>query len=130
MCLREITFHTHRAGCIRRDRRVFHRYARAAALTTLPTDPLHAAALAGLGITGLPSFVAEDALSEHALERVLPRWHLFLTTIYAGLPSRKHVPTRTRAFVGNWAPSPRARRVRADAPAVHCDRGSPVRRTR
>ena len=36
---------------------------------------------------------------EHALERVLPRWHLFVTTIYAGLPTRKHVPARTRAFV-------------------------------
>ena len=34
---------------------------------------MYAAALAGLGITGLPSFVAEDALLEHALERVLPR---------------------------------------------------------
>lgn len=71
----------------------------AAALTTVHSDTLYAAALAGLGITGLPSFVAEDALMEHALERVLPRWHLFVTTIYAGLPTRKHVPARTRAFV-------------------------------
>ncbi len=72
---------------------------RAAALTTVHSDTLYAAALAGLGITGLPSFVAEDALMEHALERVLPRWHLFVTTIYAGMPTRKHVPARTRAFV-------------------------------
>ena len=52
-----------------------------------------------MGITGLPSFVAEDALLENALERVLPRWHLLSTTLYAGMPTRKHVPTRTRAFV-------------------------------
>ncbi len=69
------------------------------ALSTVHTDTMYAAALAGLGITGLPSFVAEDALLEHALERVLPQWHLLTTTLYAGMPTRKHVPARTRAFV-------------------------------
>ena len=72
---------------------------RHSALTTGHTDTLYAAALAGLGITGLPSFVAEDALLEHALERVLPDWHLLTTTLYAGMPTRKHVPARTRVFV-------------------------------
>ena len=52
-----------------------------------------------MGITGLPSFVAEEALLENALERVLPCWHLLSTTLYAGMPTRKHVPARTRAFV-------------------------------
>ena len=69
------------------------------ALITVHTDKMYAAALAGLGITGLPSFVAEDALLENALERVLPQWHLLTTTLYAAMPSRKHVPARTRAFV-------------------------------
>jgi DNA-binding transcriptional LysR family regulator len=69
------------------------------ALSTVHTDTMYAAALAGLGITGLPSFVAEDALLENALERVLPQWHLLTTTLYAAMPSRKHVPARTRAFV-------------------------------
>ncbi|CAN5862542.1 LysR family transcriptional regulator [soil metagenome] len=69
------------------------------ALSTVHTDTMYAAALAGLGITGLPSFVAEDALLEHALERVLPEWHLVTTTLYAGMPTRKHVPARTRVFV-------------------------------
>jgi DNA-binding transcriptional LysR family regulator len=68
-------------------------------LSTVHTDTMYAAALAGLGITGLPSFVAEDALLENALERVLPQWHLLTTTLYAGMPTRKHVPARTRAFV-------------------------------
>ena len=69
------------------------------ALSTVHTDTMYAAALAGLGITGLPSFVAEDALLENALERVLPQWHLLTTTLYAAMPTRKHVPARTRAFV-------------------------------
>ena len=69
------------------------------ALSTIHTDTMYAAALAGMGITGLPSFVAEDALLENALERVLPQWHMLTTTLYAGMPTRKHVPARTRAFV-------------------------------
>jgi len=68
-------------------------------LGTIHTDTLYAAALHGLGIAGLPSFVAEDALLEHALERVLPEWHLMTLTLYAAMPTRKHVPARTRAFV-------------------------------
>ncbi len=69
------------------------------ALSTTHIDTMYAAALAGLGIAGLPSFVVEDALLEHALERVLPEWHLMSSTIYAAMPTRKHVPLRTRAFV-------------------------------
>ncbi len=69
------------------------------ALSTTHTDTMYAAALAGMGITGLPSFVAEEALLEHALERVLPQWHLRSNALYAGMPTRKHVPARTRAFV-------------------------------
>ena len=69
------------------------------ALSTTHIDTMYAAALAGLGIAGLPSFVVEDALLEHALERVLPEWHLLTATIYAAMPTRKHVPARTRAFI-------------------------------
>jgi len=68
-------------------------------LTTTHTDTLYAAALAGLGIAGLPSFMAEDALLEQALERVLPQWHMRTLTLFAAMPTRKHVPMRTRAFV-------------------------------
>jgi len=68
-------------------------------LATTHTDTLYAAALHGLGIAGLPSFVAEDALLEQALERVLPEWRLFSATLYAAMPTRKHVPARTRVFV-------------------------------
>ena len=68
-------------------------------LMTTHSDTLYAAALAGLGIAGLPSFIAEDALMEHALERVLPHWHMRTVTLFAAMPTRKHVPMRTRAFI-------------------------------
>ena len=68
-------------------------------LMTTHSDMLYAAALAGLGIAGLPSLICEDALMEHALERVLPQWHMQTLTLFAAMPTRKHVPMRTRAFV-------------------------------
>ncbi|HEY8708004.1 MAG TPA: LysR family transcriptional regulator [Burkholderiaceae bacterium] len=98
--LRELTFY---AGTLGDDDEAagesFTLVPKRSALSTIHTDTMYAAALAGLGLTGLPSFVAEDALLENALERVLPQWHLFTTTLYAGMPTRKHVPARTRVFV-------------------------------
>lgn len=67
-------------------------------LATTHTDTLVAAARSGLGIAGLPSFVAEDALIDQSLERVLPQWHLAIQTVYAVTPTRRHVPARTRAL--------------------------------
>ena len=69
------------------------------ALSTSHIDTMYAAALAGLGIAGLPSYVIEDALMEHALERVLPEWRLFDVTLWAGMPSRRYLPARTRVFI-------------------------------
>src|SRR5690606_9126062 len=60
------------------------------ALGTAHSDTMYAAALHGLGIAGLPSFMVEDALLENALERVPPEWHLFAMTIYAAMPTRKY----------------------------------------
>ena len=98
--LRELTFHAGaRVGDNDTAGETVTLLPRRSALSTIHTDTMYAAALAGLGITGLPSFVAEDALLENALERVLPQWHLFTTTLYAGMPTRKHVPARTRVFV-------------------------------
>jgi len=68
-------------------------------LTTTHTDTMYAAALHGLGIAGLPSFLVEDALLEHGLERVLPAWRLFSLTLWAAVPTRKHLPARTRVFL-------------------------------
>lgn len=69
------------------------------ALASSHIDTLLAAALAGLGVAGLPSFVVERALRDGRLERVLPQWQGSSLTLYATLPSRRHLPARTRAFV-------------------------------
>ncbi len=68
-------------------------------LTTGHNDTNYAAALHGLGIAALPSFMIEDALMEHALERVLPQWRMQSYDIWAAMPSRKFVPARTRVFL-------------------------------
>ncbi|MDZ7812457.1 MAG: LysR family transcriptional regulator [Ideonella sp.] len=68
-------------------------------LSTTHVDTNYAAALAGLGIAGLPSYVVEDALLEHALERVLPQWRLFSSDLWICMPTRQHVPARTRAMM-------------------------------
>jgi DNA-binding transcriptional LysR family regulator len=69
------------------------------ALSTSHIDTIYAAAVAGLGIAGLPSFVVAEALQQGQLERVLPEWHGVTLSLYAAMPSRKHVPARTRAFI-------------------------------
>ena len=68
-------------------------------LSTTHVDVLYLAALAGLGIAGLPAYMVQDALEALALERVLPGWCLFSGTLWAVLPSRKYLPTRTRAVL-------------------------------
>lgn len=68
-------------------------------LSTSQLDLILAAALAGLGLAGLPSFIAEQALRDGRLERVLPEWRGTILNLYAAIPTRKHVPARTRAFI-------------------------------
>jgi DNA-binding transcriptional LysR family regulator len=68
-------------------------------LSTRQIDLILAAALAGLGMAGLPSFVTAQALREGRLERVLPEWRGTTLSLYAAMPTRKHVPARTRAFI-------------------------------
>jgi len=70
-----------------------------AVLSTSQIDLILASALAGLGLAGLPSFVAEQALRDGRLQRVLPQWRGTTLTLYAAMPTRKQVPARTRAFV-------------------------------
>lgn len=88
-----------RVDALGREVESFDSPSRRAVLTTTSIDMNYACALAGLGVAGLPSFVAEDALHEGALERVLPDWRLFSVPIYAAMPSRRHIPARTRVFV-------------------------------
>lgn len=70
-----------------------------AVLSTQHIELLLAAAISGLGLAGLPSFVAEQAMRDGRLKRVLPEWRGTTLTLYAAMPSRKQVPARTRAFV-------------------------------
>jgi DNA-binding transcriptional LysR family regulator len=52
-----------------------------------------------MGVAGLPTFMVAEALRDGRLHRVLPEWHGGVLQLYAAMPTRKHVPTRTRAFV-------------------------------
>lgn len=62
-------------------------------------DTLYAAALAGLGASGFPSYVVDDALKQGRLERVLPGWSLSVLHLFATYPSRRYMPMRTRVFL-------------------------------
>jgi DNA-binding transcriptional LysR family regulator len=68
-------------------------------LSTSQLEVLYVAALAGMGVTGLPTFMVADAIRDGRLQRVLPAWHGGALQLYAAMPTRKHVPARTRAFV-------------------------------
>ena len=68
-------------------------------ISTPQLEVLYAAALAGMGVAGLPTFMVADALREGRLNRVLPEWHAGALQLYAAMPTRKHVPLRTRVFV-------------------------------
>lgn len=69
------------------------------ALSTTQIDLILAAALAGMGLAGLPTFVVEQALADGRLQRVLPEWRGVTLSLYAAMPTRKNVPARTRVFV-------------------------------
>jgi DNA-binding transcriptional LysR family regulator len=96
---RGVTFYRGRVGEDGPGGETFHAMPKRGVLSTLNTDTNYAAALAGLGVAGLPSFVVEDALMEHALERVLPAWRLQSATLWVGMPTRQHVPARTRVMM-------------------------------
>lgn len=80
-------------------RRVLRLNTRRPAISTAQLDILYAAAVNGLGIAGLPTFMVVDALREGRLVRVLPDWNGGTLQLFAAMPTRKHVPARTRAFV-------------------------------
>jgi DNA-binding transcriptional LysR family regulator len=69
------------------------------ALSTHSIEMIFATAVAGLGIAGLPSFIAEQALRDGRLERLLPQWCGLSLTLYAAVPARKQMPKRSRVFI-------------------------------
>ncbi len=63
-------------------------------------DALLAAALAGLGVAFLPSFIAGDALRRGRLEQLLPDWRDGQeTSVYAIHPAGRKVPPKVRVFI-------------------------------
>ena len=58
--------------------------------------PGHAGLMPAVAV---PSFLAAAALREGHLQRVLPDWHGGRLTLHAAMPTRRHLPARTRAFV-------------------------------
>lgn len=63
------------------------------------TETLMRAALDGAGITSTTLEIAAEALTQGDLVWVLRGWTVGRPSIYAALPSRKHMPRRVRAFL-------------------------------
>ena len=96
---RELTLFREGLGTTQGTRQVLNVALRPPVLCTSQLEVLYAAALAGMGVAGLPSFMVADALRDGRLERVLPGWRGGALQMYAAMPSRKHVPVRTRVFM-------------------------------
>ncbi|TAG48730.1 MAG: LysR family transcriptional regulator [Betaproteobacteria bacterium] len=69
------------------------------ALSTSHFDTLHHAAMHGMGIGALATFMTYDAIRRGEVEIVLPDWRIITLHLYAAMPSRKYVPARTRVFI-------------------------------
>ena len=63
------------------------------------TDTLLRVALDGAGIAALPVELAAPYLFSQSLVRVLPDWISGRFTVFAALPSRRHIPRRTQVFL-------------------------------
>lgn len=96
---RELTLFSVAHGTAGPTRRMLKVSLRPPAILTAQLDVLYAAAANGMGIAGLPTFMVADALRDGRLVRMLPQWHGGGLQLYAAIPTRKHVPTRTRAFM-------------------------------
>lgn len=96
---RELTLFREAHGTAGAARRILKVSLRPPAISTAQLDVLHAAAVNGMGVAGLPTFMVSDALRDGRLVRVLPQWHGGSLQLYAAMPTRKHVPARTRAFM-------------------------------
>jgi DNA-binding transcriptional LysR family regulator len=96
---RELTLFHEARGAGGATRRMLKVSLRPPVISTGQLEVLYAAAVAGMGVAGLPTFMAADALRDGRLIRVLPDWHGGSLQLYAAMPTRKHVPARTRVFI-------------------------------
>ena len=62
-------------------------------------DLLRRAAVAGMGLCALPSFIVAEDLDAGRLERVLADWRAPTLALSAVWPSRRFLPAKVRAFV-------------------------------
>lgn len=60
---------------------------------------LHQAALRGMGLAALPTWLVADDLRSGRLERLLPTRFMLRTEIYGVYPSRRQLSSKTRAFL-------------------------------
>lgn len=65
-------------------------------------DAIRTAAIAGLGIGFLPSFMVEKDIQEGRLAQVLPDTQGEEVAIHAIYPNRRHLPIRVRAFIDSF----------------------------
>lgn len=71
----------------------------ASTLTSNNPNVLLEAAIAGMGIALLPTFVVSDAVCGGALRLVLGGYRTIELTMYAVYPSRRHLPAKIKLFV-------------------------------
>lgn len=62
-------------------------------------DALTRAAIAGLGITMLPTFMAMEPINKGELVRILPDYESLEVQIYAAYASRRFLPAKIRLFI-------------------------------
>jgi DNA-binding transcriptional LysR family regulator len=62
-------------------------------------DAMLPAVIAGLGIAGLPVFIARDALADGRLEQILAGWHGTLPSLYLLMPPAGPRPARVQVAV-------------------------------
>lgn len=65
-------------------------------------DAIRTAAIAGLGIGFLPTFMVEKDIQEGRLVQVLPDTQGEEVAIHAIYPNRRHLPVRVRAFIDSF----------------------------
>lgn len=62
-------------------------------------ETLRRAALAGLGVALLPTYVVGDDLRSGKLRQILPDWHVATLTINAVYPANRNIAVKVKAFV-------------------------------
>lgn len=67
---------------------------------------LHLAALEGMGLVFLPTWMTQDDVSDGRLEMVLPKAVTFNATLHAVYPSRKYLSAKVRTFIDFLASRP------------------------